>query len=144
MKREIRMDWKEGFEFEADVDGHKITIDLPEENGGKNRGPRPKPFMLLALAGCTGIDVVGMLKKMKVDLLGLSITVEGDIQDELPKAFESMKVIYNFRGKDLPMDKLKKVVELSKDKYCGVSATLHPLVPISYEIRTEEGETAVV
>jgi putative redox protein len=144
MKREVQLEWKDGFGFEADMDGHKITIDLPEENGGNNRGPRPKPFMLLALAGCTGVDVVMMLGKMRVDIKGLSITVEGEMQDELPKAFESMKVIYHFRGKDLPMDKLQKVVELSRDKYCGVSATLKPLLPISYEIRTEEGEIVIL
>lgn len=144
MKREVHIDWKEGFEFVADLDGHKITIDLPQENGGTNSGPRPKPFMLLALAGCTGIDVVGMLKKMKVDIKGLSISVEGEMQDEFPKAFESMKVIYQFMGKDLPMDKLQKVVELSRDKYCGVSATLKPLIPMVYEIRTEEGDSVVL
>jgi putative redox protein len=133
MKREVNIDWVEGLEFLADVDGHKITIDA----GDEDKGPRPKPLMLLALAGCTGMDVVSMLKKMRVELKGLSIKVEGDIQDDLPKAFEAMKVIYTFRGDNLPMDKLEKVVELSKDKYCGVSATLKPLIPITYEIRTE-------
>lgn len=134
MKREVNIDWVDNLEFLADVDGHKITIDA----GDEDKGPRPKPFMLLALAGCTGMDVVSMLKKMRVELKGLSIKVEGDIQDELPKAFESMKVIYTFKGDNLPMDKLEKVVELSKDKYCGVSATLKPLIPITYEIRIEQ------
>jgi putative redox protein len=134
MKREVNLDWVNNLEFSADVDGHKITIDA----GDDDKGPRPKPFMLLALAGCTGMDVVSMLSKMRVELKGLSIKVEGDIQDELPKAFESMKVIYTFKGDNLPMDKLEKVVELSKDKYCGVSATLKPLIPITYEIRTEQ------
>lgn len=138
MKREVNIDWVEGFEFLADLDGHKITLDAGEENGGKNKGSRPKPFMLLALAGCTGMDVVGMLKKMRVDIKGLSIKVEGEIQDELPKAFESMKVIYTFKGDNLPLDKLEKVVALSRDSYCGVSATLKPLIPIIYEIRTEQ------
>jgi putative redox protein len=137
MKREISLNWVEGMEFVADVDGHKITIDAGEENGGKNKGARPKPFMMVALAGCTGMDVVGMLKKMKVDLKGLSIHIEGDLQDDPPKAFEAMKVIYTFKGNDLPMEKLEKVVELSKEKYCGVSATLKNAIPITYEIRTE-------
>jgi putative redox protein len=134
MKREINIDWVNNLEFLADIDGHKITIDA----GDEDKGPRPKPFLLLALAGCTGMDVVSMLSKMRVELKGLSIKVESDIQDELPKAFESMKVIYTFRGDHLPMDKLERVVELSKDKYCGVSATLKPLIPITYEIRTEQ------
>jgi putative redox protein len=137
MKREIKLDWIENLEFVAEVDGHKITIDAAPENGGTNKGARPKPFLLVALAGCTGMDVVGMLKKMKVDLKGLSIHVEGDVQDDPPKAFESMKVVYTFRGNDLPLDKLEKVVELSKEKYCGVSATLKHAIPIEYEIRIE-------
>jgi len=137
MKREIKVDWIDGLAFEADLDGHKITIDGPEESGGKNRGARPKPFMLLALAGCTGMDVVSILKKMKVDVKGLNIKVEGDMEEEIPKTFISMHVIYTFKGDELPMDKLEKAVELSKEKYCGVSAMLKKVIPITYEIKTE-------
>lgn len=136
MKKEVNIDWVDGLEFEADLDGFKITIDGPEESGGKNKGARPKPFMLLALAGCTGMDVVSILKKMKVDIKGLSINVEGDMQDEPPKAFESMHIVYTFKGNDLPLEKLQKAVDLSKDKYCGVSATLQKAIPITYEIKT--------
>ncbi len=137
MKREITADWIDGLAFEADLDGYKVTIDGPEESGGKNRGARPKPFMLLALAGCTGMDVVSILKKMKVNIEGLNIKVEGDMEDEIPKAFLSMHVIYTFKGKELPLDKLEKAVELSKEKYCGVSAVLKKAIPITYEIKTE-------
>lgn len=136
MKKEVNIDWVDGLEFEADLDGFKIIIDGPEESGGKNKGARPKPFMLLALAGCTGMDVVSILKKMKVDIKGLSINVEGDMQDEPPKAFESMHIVYTFKGNDLPLEKLQKAVDLSKDKYCGVSATLQKAIPITYEIKT--------
>lgn len=137
MKREITADWIDGLAFEADLDGHKITIDGPQESGGKNRGARPKPFMLLALAGCTGMDVVSILGKMKVNIEGLNIKVEGDMEDEVPKAFLSMHVTYTFKGKDLPFDKLEKAVELSKEKYCGVSAVLKKAIPLTYEIKTE-------
>ena len=138
MKREVAIEWLEDLQFEADMDGHKITIDGPAESGGKDKGPRPKPFMLLALAGCTGLDVVSILKKMKVNLKGLKIKVEGDMDDEPPKAFQSMHIVYTFTGKDLPSDKLERAVELSKEKYCGVSATLKEVIPITYEIRTEQ------
>ena len=139
MKREVSLDWVEGLEFTADLDGHKITIDGPPEAGGRNKGARPKPFMLLSLAGCTGMDVISILRKMKVEVKGLSIKVEGDMQEDPPNAFTSMHVIYTFTGKDLPADKLEKAVDLSKDKYCGVSAVLKNALPITYEIRTEEG-----
>ncbi len=139
MKREVNIDWVDGLEFEADIEGHKIIIDGPPESGGKNKGSRPKPFMLLALAGCTGMDVVSILKKMKVDVKGLAIKVEGEMQEEVPKAFESMHVVYTFTGNDLPVDKLEKAIELSKEKYCGVSATLQKVIPITYEIITVKG-----
>ncbi|MFW5762167.1 MAG: OsmC family protein [Cyclobacteriaceae bacterium] len=138
MKREVSIDWKGGMEFLGDLDGHKVVIDADAENGGTNKGSRPKPFMLLSLAGCTGMDVVFMLKKMKVEFDGLSISVEGELMDELPKAFTSMRVIYHFKGKNLPLEKLEKAVNLSSEKYCGVSATLKQVIPITYEIRIEE------
>jgi len=138
MNREISLDWVSGLEFSGNIDGHSITIDVDEANGGTNRGARPKPFMMLALAGCTGIDVVSILKKMRVELEGLSIKVEGKIQDELPKAFESMHVIYTFKGKGLNMEKLQKAVDLSKEQYCGVSATLRKAIDLTYEIRVVE------
>ncbi len=137
MKREILIDWVSDLEFKGEVDGHEITIDGPPESGGKNKGMRPKPLVMLGLAGCTGMDVISILKKMKVPVEGMSIKVEGNIQDDLPKAFEGMHVIYTFKGKNLPEDKLARAVELSKDKYCGVSATLQKVIPITYEIRTE-------
>jgi len=138
MKKQIHLDWLEKMEFTADIDGHKVTIDAPEENGGNDNGARPKPFMMVALAGCTGMDVVSILKKMKVDVKGLSITVEGDMEEEPPKAFTSMHVVYNFKGSDLPMDKLEKAVKLSEEKYCGVSAVLKKALDLSYEIKAEE------
>jgi putative redox protein len=138
MKREISLDWIEGLEFQGDLAGHKIIVDADEENGGTNKGARPKLFMLLSLAGCTGMDVVSLLKKMRVDIEGLRIKVEGDMDDEIPKPFRSMHVIYIFKGRNLPLDKLEKVVDMSKEKYCGVSATLKKSIPVTYEIRTEE------
>lgn len=120
--------------FEAEVNGHKLMLDADESVGGQNRGPRPKPFMLVALAGCTGMDVVSMLTKMRVPFTNFDVRVEGDISEEHPKKFEKMHVIYEFWGKDLPMDKLQKAVNMSEEKYCGVSATLKGNVELSSEI----------
>lgn len=135
MRSEVSLKWQGNMAFESDINGHKIVLDAAPDNGGENKGPRPKPFVLLALAGCTGMDVVSILKKMRVEFEGLEIKVEGDIADEHPKTFENMKVIYEFRGKDLPLDKLEKAVSLSEEKYCGVSATYKKGIPITTEIR---------
>jgi putative redox protein len=110
------------------------VIDASSEGGGENRGPRPKPLMLVALAGCTGMDVVSLLKKMRVNVEAFSVKVVGNVTEEHPKHFDAMHVIYEFRGKDLPMDKLVKAVTLSDEKYCGVSATLKKGIKVTHEI----------
>ncbi len=135
MKRSIELNWLEDLVFEVDSEGHKIMIDADMENSGNPRGMRPKPLMMVSLAGCTAIDVVDILNKMRVTIEGLSIKVDGDIRDELPKDYLAMHVTYIFKGKDLPLDKLQRAVELSKDKYCGVSATLVRAIEMTYEIQ---------
>jgi putative redox protein len=135
MKSEVSLKWQGNMAFESEIAGHKIVLDAAPENGGENKGARPKPLVLLALAGCTAMDVVSILKKMRVELDGLEIKVEGDIAEDHPKTFLEMKVIYEFKGKDLPMDKLEKAVSMSEDKYCGVAALYKKAIPVTTEIR---------
>jgi len=134
-KQEVKIQYIDKMAFKANINGHEIILDAAEEVGGENRGPRPKPFMLTALAGCTGMDVVSILKKMRVDFEGFNVIVEGDLTEEHPKQFYKMNVIYEFKGKDLPMDKLKKAVSLSEERYCGVSASYRKAMEITSEIR---------
>ena len=138
MKDSIQLDWLSDMAFETEVNGHKIYLDAGEKVGGKNLGPRPKAFMMVALAGCTGMDVVSILKKMRVTYEALNIKIEGDLTEEHPKKFSEMKVIYKFKGKDLPLEKIKKAVDLSKERYCGVSANYKDSFPVSHEIVIEE------
>ena len=135
MKQAIDVNWKKGMAFEADVNGFKILLDAAEEVGGENKGPRPKPLMMVALAGCTGMDVVSILKKMRVNFEDLNIRIEGDLTDDHPKHFTKMHIIYEFKGTELPMDKLKKAVELSQEQYCGVSASYKKAMELSYDIK---------
>lgn len=135
MKTSLNVKWLKGMAFETEVNGHKLVIDAVEEVGGQDRGPRPKPLMLLALAGCTGMDVVSILKKMRVELDDFSVEVEANQTEEHPKHFNEMKVIYKFWGKDLPMEKLQKAVDLSEERYCGVSAVYKKTMPIKNEIQ---------
>ncbi|MCF8379893.1 MAG: OsmC family protein [Bacteroidales bacterium] len=134
MKETISLSWMDGMAFETEVNGHKIIIDANESVGGNNRGPRPKPLMMVALAGCTGMDVVSILKKMRVDYDKLDVKVEGDLTEEHPKHFHKMKVIYEFTGKNLPYDKIQKAIDLSKERYCGVSISYKKAMEIEYEI----------
>ena len=135
MKDSIQIDWKEGMAFEANVDGFKIMVDAKAEAGGSNQGPRPKPLMMVALAGCTGMDVISILKKMRVEISKFSVKIEGDITEEHPKHFSKMHVVYEFEGENLPMDKLEKAIDLSQERYCGVSASYRKAMELSHEIR---------
>ena len=135
MKHVVDMSWTDKIAFEADMDGHKVVVDASEDVGGSDLGPRPKKLMLTALAGCTGIDVVMILKKMKVEFEAFNVIVEADVTDEHPKHYNKMKVVYQFKGKDLPIAKLEKAVKLSEEKYCGVSAVYKEVVEMSTEVR---------
>jgi putative redox protein len=138
MKNVIDMSWTDNIAFETDMDGHKVVIDASEEVGGSDLGPRPKKLLLTALAGCTGIDVIMILKKMKVVPEAFNVIVEGELTDEHPKYYNKMKVIYQFKGKNLPMAKLEKAVNLSETKYCGVSAIYRQAMDMESEIRIVE------
>ena len=138
MKQEINLSWKRGMTFETELHGHKITVDADESNGGSNLGPRPKALMLVALAGCTGMDIVSILEKMRVNLVDLNVKVEGDMTEEHPKHFTSLHIVYEFWGNNLPMEKLEKAVALSDERYCGVSATLKKGIPVTHSIVVHE------
>ena len=135
MKHTIISEWKGGLEFQADVDGHKVITDAPVESNGLDHGPSPKKLQLVALAGCTGMDVVTILRKMRVNVASCNITVEGEMREEHPKYYEKMHVIYEFTGQDLPMEKLEKAVKMSEETYCGVEALYKRAIEVTSEIR---------
>lgn len=137
MKHIVDTAWKGRMKFEAELDGHRLVIDAAPEAGGEDAGPRPKKLMLLALAGCSGMDVVSILKKMRVELDDFNISVEADLTEEHPKHYESMHVIYRFKGKNLDVDKLVKAVEMSQEKYCGVAAAYKKGMKLTWEIVQE-------
>lgn len=137
-KDSVTTKWLGNMAFETDVHGHKIILDAGSQVGGENRGPTPKPLMLSALGGCTGMDVISILKKMQVEVESFSVKVETEVTEEFPKHYTKMHVIYEFTGKDLPMDKLKRAVELSEEKYCGVSAVYRKAIEMSSEIKVNQ------
>ena len=137
-KESVSTKWLENMAFESEINGHKLIIDAGPASGGQDRGPRPKLLMLSALGGCTAMDIVAILKKMRIDIEGLNVIVEGDLTEEYPKHFFKMHVIYEFKGKDLPLDKLQKAIDLSSEKYCGVSAVYRKTMEMTSEIRILE------
>lgn len=133
-KISVNTNWKGNMAFEADVNGHKFMIDADEKVGGQDQGPRPKPLMLAALAGCTGMDVISILKKMRVELDDFDVDVQAESSDEHPVSYTKMHIKYTFKGKDLPLDKIEKAVNLSQDRYCGVSDFYKKVIPLTHEI----------
>jgi putative redox protein len=135
MKTRIDCVWQDNMAFEAEVNGFKIMLDAEPAVGGENRGPRPKPLTLVSLAGCTGMDVISILKKMRIEPDYFNVAVEGDMTEEHPRYYHKMNVIYEIKGKDIDIEKVEKAVNLSRDRYCGVFALLKQGAEITYEIR---------
>jgi putative redox protein len=135
MTKEIQMNWLEDMTFQTDLDGHRLVVDADDSVGGKNRGPRPKGLLLVSLAGCTAMDVISILKKMREPVGWFNLKVSGNLTEEHPKKFTDFKVIYQFKKSDgLNPQNVQKAVELSQNKYCGVSATLRDAHDVAWEI----------
>lgn len=138
MAETVNIKWIEGMSFEAEVNDFKITLDATPAVGGQNKGPRPKPLTLVSLGGCTGMDVISILNKMRVAPDYFNVKISGEMTDEHPKYYHKIFIKYIFRGKDLPIAKLEKAVSLSQDRYCGVSEMLRAKSEIIHEIVVED------
>jgi len=142
MKQHISVSWKDGMAFEGKVDGHKIILDAGQQFGGRNLGPKPKSLMMVALAGCTAMDVVSILSKMRVGLENFDVGVEGELSEGQPVHYTGMHIVYEFWGKDLPIEKLEKAINLSHERYCGVLAVYRKAMPVTHSIIVHD--TAIV
>ncbi|MFY8021593.1 MAG: OsmC family protein [Bacteroidia bacterium] len=131
---EVETIFKEGFEFDSIIDGHHLTIDASIEGGGKDKGPRPKALLLSSLAACTGMDIVSLLEKMRVNYSDFALNVKADLSDEHPKVYTQIYLEYKIKVKPEDKEKVEKAVDLSKHKYCGVSAMLSKVCPIDFKI----------
>lgn len=138
MKQSIKTEWKGDMAFETVLNGHKMIVDASEDAGGHDLGPRPKILLLNALAGCTGMDVVSILKKMRVEIKNLNIYVDADVAEEHPKYYTEMHVTYEFIGENLPIEKLQKAVRMSEETYCGVGALFRKAIQVTSEIKVIE------
>ena len=123
-----------GMAFKADVKGHDVIIDLAEASGGNNLGSSPKILMLVSLAGCTGVDVVDILNKMRVRFSDLSINVHAHLTETDPKIYDDVTVTYSIKVDKKDQGKVQKAVTLSQDKYCGVSEMFRAFAKLSHTI----------
>lgn len=113
------------FGFEAkDTNGHTVKIDSSTETGGENYGVRPMQMLLMALGGCSGIDIVSILKKQRQNVEDFNMYIEGDRQkDTDPSLWEHINIVFELKG-NVDIEKAKRACELSISKYCSVAATL--------------------
>ena len=121
--------WKGAHTFESEHDGNRIAVD-----GDKVKGHGPKALLLSGLAGCSGIDVVDILEKMRVEFSDFSMEASAEQTEEHPKVFTGVEITYRMKTKPENEDKVKKAIELSLDKYCGVAAMLRKNSAVTYKL----------
>jgi putative redox protein len=118
--------------------GHSITMDGPPEIGGENLGVRPMEMLLLGVAGCTMIDVVTTLKKMRQDLTNCETKLSAERADEHPKVFTDIHIQFIVKGQDLDPKKVEKAITLSAEKYCSASIMLGKMASITHDFEIVE------
>ncbi|WP_010098648.1 OsmC family protein [Ornithinibacillus scapharcae] len=140
---DMSVKWNEKMSFTGFApSGHEIMMDAAESVGGENRGARPTELLLSAVAGCTGIDIISILTKMRLQPTSFEINMSGDRADEHPKKFTKINIHYALEG-ELPEDKVVRAIELSMDKYCSVSHSLSAEITASYSINGVPGEKSI-
>jgi putative redox protein len=127
--------WVEKLAFDVISDnGHTVRMDTTEAGGSLDSGMSPKKALLGTLNVCSGMDVAGILKKMRVEFTKLEVESEAEQTDTDPKVFKDIKMIYRSDIAKENLDKLKKAIHLSHDSYCGISAMLKKHCDISFEV----------
>lgn len=134
MQHQSHVVWKENLRFDAHQNGKVLPVD-GNQNEAESTGFRPKALILTSLAGCTGIDVIEILKKMRVEFSEFSMDVKADMTEEHPKVYTKIYLTYNIRLMQADdQTKMEKAVALSQEKYCGVSAMVRQFAPIEVNI----------
>ncbi len=133
----VNVAWKEKVQFEGRNEHNNIVIPMDSPDavfGGENKGPTPKELFLQSIAGCSSIDVISILSKMKASMPeSFVVDVDGEVPEEHPKVFVSISLIYNVKGAT-EKDKLIKAVTLSQEKYCGLSIMMKKITAFSFKV----------
>ncbi len=138
MTKEVHLRQIKGNTYAAKADSnHWVILDTKKESGGHEAGSTPKELILMALAGCTSMDVIPILKKKRVTLDAYECNVKGIEREEHPKIFTEIHIEYVFYGQGIKPDDVERAIELSKTKYCSVSAQLSASAKITHSYRIE-------
>ena len=118
---------------------HAIVLDGDSSVGGHNSGLRPMELLLIGIGGCSGMDIISILKKKKQDVTGLEINVNGGQAAVYPKKFNNITLEFVVKGKNISEESVKRAIDLSMNKYCSVKATLDGSATITFSYRITEG-----
>jgi putative redox protein len=134
MAHEVEVQWMGKMQFNALVNGHTIVMDAPQKSGGEDNGPIPKPFVLSALAGCTGMDIAALLRKSGKEVEDFNMKVVGEISKTAPIEYIAIHIVYEFKGMPGVKEAAMQAVTDSQEKYCGVSSMLKKALPVTWEV----------
>ena len=135
----LKIDWQKNLKFNAQGDsGHNIAMDASESAGGDDSAARPMEMLLAGPGGCTSVDVVLILNKMKAEIEDFNIDIKAEREDEHPKRFKKIHLNYYIKGKNLDERRVEKAINLSETKYCSASASLNAEITSSFEIEHVE------
>lgn len=133
-QHDIETQWMGKMRFNALINGHTVVMDAPEKVGGEDQGPIPKPFVLAALSGCTGMDIVALLRKACITVDDFEMKVTGQLSKQAPIQYVSIHMQYIFKGAENARDAAVTAVMDSQEKYCGVSSMLKKAITVTWEI----------
>jgi putative redox protein len=139
-KKTASVRWVDGLVFETQTEsGHRGYLDSFPKEGQTSKGPTPMELLLVAVAGCTGMDIVDILRKKRLNLMGLEVKVTGTRAETYPMVYTELDLVYVVRGKDIPASAVEQAVKLSEEKYCSVGIMLGQAAKINsrYEIIAE-------
>lgn len=135
----VNVKWKGGMRFLATTEeGHSVTMDAGPDGGGQGLGFHPIELVLVGLGGCTGMDIVWILKRQRQELTGLEMKVMGTRREKDPRYYEDIQIEYIVRGRKLRESAVKRAIELSEQKYCSVRGILRPEVKVTTSYRIQE------
>lgn len=131
---QVSTTWQGKMHFTSLANDHIIHTDKLEKHGGDNFGPRPKPLILSAIGGCTGMEIIAILEKMRLQIEGLEIDVTAELSDTQPKIYKDVKLQFKVKSNNPDKAKIERAINLAVDKYCGVVAMVKQFASVSSEI----------
>ena len=135
----VNIRWDGGMRFTGTTEeGYSLTMDADPEGGGEGQGFRPVKLILVGLGGCTGMDIIWIMKRQRQEVTGLEMSVTGTRRKKDPRYYEAVQIEYVVRGRNLKESAVKRAIELSEQKYCSVRGIFRPEVKVTTSYRIEQ------